>query len=138
MVKVLPKLEQNIPIPSKLDTLMAVEHGNVIQLFQVIENIENIHTIMEHAGEVQRWHLILDADGMQEEAKRPFRQIAGKTEKGTEHLDLKAESILVDVRGNSKLLNFSLSIRFKTGQKRNKFWGPLQYLAPEVTERKKI
>lgn len=55
---------------------MALEHGNVIQLSQVIETIHNVYLIMEHAGGGQLQCHILEAGGMQEEKIcRVFRQM---------------------------------------------------------------
>ncbi|VTJ80506.1 Hypothetical predicted protein, partial [Marmota monax] len=83
----------------------------------VIETIENIYVVMEHAmwGTTMAPH---QETPVQEEA-----QIASFLhyyhEKGIIHLDLKVENILMDARDNIKLICFGLSARFITGQKLN-------------------
>ncbi|MBZ3879790.1 Sperm motility kinase Z [Sciurus carolinensis] len=70
--------------------------------------------------------------------RRPgnFRGIASAVgychEKGIVHQDLKPENIMVDTRGNIKLIDFVLSARFMTGQTLNTFWGILSYLIHEI------
>ncbi|KAG3292906.1 hypothetical protein H1C71_014351 [Ictidomys tridecemlineatus] len=65
-VKVLPKEGQIFPILSELDMMMTMNHPNVIQLFQVIETLENVYIVMEHASGGQLSHHVL-AGGMKEE-----------------------------------------------------------------------
>lgn len=90
-------MERNIHVLSELDTMMATEHQNVIQLFQGIETIENIYIVMEYAGGGQRQHPIPEPSGMQKE--RGDLETVGADcvmcyghKKGITNLDLKAGS----------------------------------------------
>ncbi|MBZ3889912.1 Sperm motility kinase 2B [Sciurus carolinensis] len=135
-VKVLPKEGQNFPVLSEPDMMMTMNHPNVIQLFQVIETLKNIYIVMEHAGGGQLFHHV-PAGGMQEEeARRLFKQLACAIgychEKGIMHQDLKPENIMVDAKGNIKLIDFGLSTKFMAERKLNRFWDTLAYLAPKI------
>ncbi|MBZ3880504.1 Serine/threonine-protein kinase MARK2 [Sciurus carolinensis] len=103
VVKILAKGASNFPFLSEGDTMVGLDHPNVIHLFQVMETENYIHLIMEHAGGGQRWDLILETDGMQEEdSHKMFRQNLGALQychqKSTVHLDLKPENMVVDAR----------------------------------------
>uniref|UniRef100_A0A8D2BAA7 non-specific serine/threonine protein kinase n=1 Tax=Sciurus vulgaris TaxID=55149 RepID=A0A8D2BAA7_SCIVU len=135
-VKILPKERQVFPVLSEPDILMTLSHPHVIQLFQVIETVQNVYIVMEYAGGGELSHHI-QAGGMQEEeARRLFRQIARAVgychKNGVVHRDLKVENIMLDARGNIKLIDFGLSTKFISGLKLNRFWGTLTYLAPEI------
>ncbi|MBZ3885812.1 MAP/microtubule affinity-regulating kinase 3 [Sciurus carolinensis] len=76
-VKLLVKVASNFFFLSEPD-MVILDHPNVIPLFQVIETIDYIHLIMEHAGGGQLRGLIPETDGMQKEEEalfRLFRQI---------------------------------------------------------------
>ncbi|KAF7474325.1 Hypothetical predicted protein [Marmota monax] len=57
--------------------MAALDHGNMIQLLQVISTKKYIYLIIEHAGGGQLWDLIPETNGMcEEESRRLFRQVA--------------------------------------------------------------
>uniref|UniRef100_A0A8D2AP09 non-specific serine/threonine protein kinase n=1 Tax=Sciurus vulgaris TaxID=55149 RepID=A0A8D2AP09_SCIVU len=135
-VKVLRKVKQNLLVLSEPNVMMSLEHPNVIQLFQVIETHEHIYMAMEHAGGGELLKHILTRGMQEEEAWRIFRQIAGAVgychKNGIVHQDLNAQNIMLDAQGNSKLIDFGLSMRVTAGQKLLRSWGTLAYLASEI------
>ncbi|RWS00202.1 sperm motility kinase 2B-like protein, partial [Leptotrombidium deliense] len=44
-VKVLQKGKQNLQILSEVEVMMALEHPNVVQLFQVVESYRNVYIV---------------------------------------------------------------------------------------------
>ncbi|XP_077648509.1 sperm motility kinase 2B-like [Urocitellus parryii] len=138
-VKVLSKKKENFSGHSEANVMMDLEHPNVIQLFQVIETGQHIYIVMEHADGGQL-HDYIKSGGMQEEeARRLFRQIVCAVghchKKDIAHRDLKVENIMLDARGNIKLLDFGISMKFRPGQKLSGFQGTLPYVAPEIIQR---
>uniref|UniRef100_A0A8D2DAD6 non-specific serine/threonine protein kinase n=1 Tax=Sciurus vulgaris TaxID=55149 RepID=A0A8D2DAD6_SCIVU len=138
-VKVLSKKKQDLSRYSEVNVMMGLEHPNVIQLFQVIETGQHIYIVMEHVGGGQLLDHIQSGGMREEEARRLFRQIVYAVghchKKDIAHRDLKVENIMVDARGNIKLLDFGISVKFRPGQKLRGFQGTLPYLAPEIIQR---
>ncbi|KAG3292918.1 sperm motility kinase 2B [Ictidomys tridecemlineatus] len=138
-VKVVCKNEKNMGVLSEPDIMRSLDHPNIIQLFQIIETQRNIYIIMEYADGGKLLHHIPPGGMQEEKARRFFKQVVSAVDychdKGIVHRDLKPENVMVDARGNIKLIDFGLSTWFTSGQNLRHFWGTLSHLAPEVVMR---
>ncbi|KAM5146985.1 putative sperm motility kinase W [Callospermophilus lateralis] len=133
-VKVLPRCRESL-VQSEILAMKTLNHPNVIQLFQVIETTTQIYMVMEYGVGGSLFDLI-PPKGMQEkEARRLFRQIACAVcychKMHILHGDLKPQNVVLDARGNIRIIDFGFSVMFQPGQKLAQFWGTLDYLAPE-------
>ncbi|XP_047390091.1 serine/threonine-protein kinase MARK2-like [Sciurus carolinensis] len=137
-VKVLAKGQLGpASIASEVEIMKAVEHPNVVQLFQVLETASHVYLVMEYAGGGQLQQHIPEGVGLQEEEARAlFRQLAGALhychEKGIAHRDVKAENVLLDGRGRAKLCDFGLGRLFTPGETLDTTCGTPAYWAPEL------
>ncbi|MBZ3890591.1 Sperm motility kinase 2B [Sciurus carolinensis] len=130
-VKVLEKRMWKSLARSEKRALMTLNHPNVIQLLQVIDTDQHVYLVMERGGRGSLFDFIPDG-GMQEEeeARRLFRQITCAVcychKMCIVHGDLKPENIVLDARGDIRLIDFGLSTVVKPGQQQNESWGSLQ------------
>ncbi|XP_027784514.2 sperm motility kinase 2B-like [Marmota flaviventris] len=134
-VKVLPRsIWESLVLPEIL-ALKTLNHPNVIQLFQVIETHKQIYIVMEYGVGGSLFDLVPPGGMQEEEARRLFRQIVCAVcychKMHILHGDLKPKNVVLDARGNIRIIDFGFSIMFKPGQKLTQFWGTLDYLAPE-------
>ncbi|VTJ89873.1 Hypothetical predicted protein, partial [Marmota monax] len=105
-VKVLPKIEQDLPfICSQVDIMKALQHPNLVQMFEVIETLGAVYIVMEDAGGGPLSHHVPKAVGMKDaEAQRVFRQMVSAMghchPKGIGHRDLKLGNVLLNAGGH--------------------------------------
>ncbi|KAM4862378.1 sperm motility kinase 2B-like [Urocitellus parryii] len=134
-VKVLPRSMSENLVHSEILAMKTLNHPNVIQLFQVIETHKQIYIVMEYGVGGSLFDFIPPGGMREEEARRLFRQIASAVcychKMHILHRDLKPKNIVLDARGNIRIVDFGFSIMFKPGQKLTEFCGTLDYLAPE-------
>ncbi|XP_027784517.2 sperm motility kinase Z-like [Marmota flaviventris] len=130
-VKILPRrFWRSLTCPEKL-VMKTLNHPNVIHLFQVIETHRYDYLVMEHGGRGSLFDFI-PPGGMQEEeeARRLFRQITCAVcychKMHILHGDLKPQNVVLDARGNIRIIDFGLSTILKPGKEWNRVWGPLE------------
>ncbi|XP_060239383.1 sperm motility kinase X-like [Meriones unguiculatus] len=117
--------------------MKSMNHPNIIKHFHVIETEEITYLVMEHASEGELLRRILERGSLPEcEAERIFTQVVHAVNychnNQVVHRDIKATNILMDCRGNAKLIDFSLAVKVTPGQKLRGFCGTLPYCAPEL------
>nr|XP_040137454.1 sperm motility kinase 2B-like isoform X2 [Ictidomys tridecemlineatus] len=97
----------------------------------VIETHQYVYLVMEHGGRGSLFDFI-PPGGMQEEeeARRLFRQITCAVcychKMHILHGDLKPQNVVLDARGNIRIIDFGLSTVLKPEQGRNRYWHPLE------------
>nr|XP_021486262.1 sperm motility kinase X-like [Meriones unguiculatus] len=136
-VKILRDKKYNAIFNNEITIMKSLNHPNIIRLFHVVETAETAYLVMEHASEGELLRRILERGPLEEiEAQRIFTQIARAVDychdNRVVHRDIKATNILLDCRGNSKLIDFSLAVKVTPGQKLRGFCGTGPYCAPEL------
>lgn len=107
----------------------------------MIETVDNVYIIMEHASRGQLLQHIRQAGRLPEdEARGLFKQIVCAVkychDNGIIHRDLKANNILLDAQRNIRVSDFGLGTRFLTGQELTERCGASGYQAPEFLGQK--
>ncbi|KAF7468417.1 Hypothetical predicted protein [Marmota monax] len=131
------RLARHILTGTEVDIMKAVEHTNVVQLFQVMETADRVYLVMEYASGGQLLQHIPERVGLQEEEEPGlFRQMARALRtchaKGIGHRDVKADNILMDEQSHIKLCNFGLGCQFRRGELLDTVCGTPTYWAPEM------
>ncbi|KAF2499558.1 Pkinase-domain-containing protein [Lophium mytilinum] len=131
--KVIPfGLEREIVI------MKLLEHRNIVKLYDVWENHNELYLVMEYVQGGELFHYIEEQGGLQEiEVVHLFRQIIAALlychRLHIHHRDLKPENILLDRSTfEIKLVDFGMAALQPEGQKLSTPCGSPHYAAPEV------
>ncbi|KAF2810308.1 Pkinase-domain-containing protein, partial [Mytilinidion resinicola] len=131
--KVIPfGLEREIVI------MKLLEHRNIVKLYDVWENHNELYLVMEYVQGGELFHYIEEQGGLQEiEVVHLFRQIIAALlychRLHIHHRDLKPENILLDrTTFEIKLVDFGMAALQPVGQKLSTPCGSPHYAAPEV------
>lgn len=89
-------------------------HQHICQLYQVVENEENIYLVLEYISGGELFDYIVSREKLSEKESRSiFRQIISAVafihSKGLAHRDLKPENMLLDSNNSIKLIDFGLA-----------------------------
>jgi len=122
-----------INIHSKLD------HENIIKLYNVYEDDENINIIMEYAPHGNLYELLTkEKNGFSEyKAFEYFIQVVNAVyylhNNNIIHRDIKPENLLIGEDNKIKLCDFGWAKEL-TLENRSTFCGTVEYMAPEIVE----
>ena len=117
--------------------MSALNHPNIIQIFEVFENKDKIILVMEYASGGELYDYVSKNGSLPEaEARRIFRQITSAVlychKHKVAHRDLKLENILLDANNNAKIADFGLSNYFNDKSLLTTFCGSPLYASPEI------
>lgn len=115
-----------------------LSHDNIVQLFDVWENHNELYLIMEYVEGGELFHYVEECRGLCElESVYIFRQIVAAMlychRIHIHHRDLKPENILIDRQSRRiKLVDFGMAALQPEGKKLTTACGSPHYAAPEV------
>ncbi|XP_068640398.1 serine/threonine-protein kinase Aurora-3-like [Aristolochia californica] len=127
------QLKREIEIQSSL------KHPNVLCLFGWFHDEERIYLILEFAARGEVFKELRKCKFLPEKRAATYmvsltRALIYCHEKDVIHRDIKPENLLVDFQGRVKIADFGWSVQSR--MKRQTMCGTLDYLAPEMVEKK--
>jgi 5'-AMP-activated protein kinase, catalytic alpha subunit len=129
-------------VTREIKILKMLRHPVVVQLYEIIESVNELYLIMEYArgGELFE-HIVTHKRVREKDAMRLMRQILSGVEYLHKlricHRDLKPENLLLDDYNNIKIVDFGLSNCYKLHEKLQTACGSPCYAAPEMVAGKK-
>ncbi len=128
-------------VSREIRILKYLDHPNIVQLFEVIDQPQRRYIIMEFASGGDLCKYVRDCKRLSEsESHRIFCQILSGLmhchAKGIVHRDIKLDNILLDANKNVKIVDFGFSVPFEREQLLKKACGSPSYAAPEIVSRR--
>ena len=117
--------------------LNLAHHPNIVKLYDLYVTEEYYCMVFEYVDGGQMLDYIITHGKMNEEqAQKFFIQLLSAVsychENGIVHRDLKIENVLIDTKGDVKLVDFGLSNFYDPSDKLKTFCGSLYFAAPEL------
>uniref|UniRef100_J3LT50 Aurora kinase n=1 Tax=Oryza brachyantha TaxID=4533 RepID=J3LT50_ORYBR len=116
-----------------------LDHPNVLRLFAWFHDDERVVLVLEYAARGELYKLLRTVRRFSERTAATYvASLAGALaychKKQVIHRDIKPENLLLDVEGRLKIADFGWAVRSNT--KRHTLCGTIDYLAPEMIEKK--
>lgn len=122
----------------------ALVHENIAQIYEVVEQDSNIYIFIEFCSRGELFEHINKCGPLSyNRALKYFKQIYSAVcylhYHSIAHRDIKTENVLIDERGNAKLIDFGLSSYYGTDDSHflKTFCGSPSYLSPEMMKKNK-
>ena len=124
-------------VKRELNILQNIQHINLINTKQILNDSENIYIIMEYCEKGELFDLIVNKIFFEEnEAAYYFYQLINGIENlhlnGIVHRDLKPENLLLTKNNILKIIDFDLSNYYDKNKPLSTLCGSLGYSPPEV------
>lgn len=117
----------------EFDTLVSLNHPNIIRLYDVFEDDNSQYLVMEYC---QNGTILQKGKLTYEQFIYYSKQILDALEychsKKIAHRDIKPENILIDNYNNVKLADFGMAKNFELNEKSGEKCGTIKYFAPEM------
>lgn len=141
-IKTQKEVFDNSRILREIGISLLVDHDNIVKLKFLYMDEENYYLFFEYVDGGQILDFIISHGALNEKLSRKFLwQILDAVDychsNAIVHRDLKIENILMDKKGNVKLIDFGLANFINPFQRLATFCGSLYFAAPEVLSAKK-
>ncbi|KAG2545650.1 serine/threonine-protein kinase Aurora-3-like [Panicum virgatum] len=116
-----------------------LDHPNVLRLFAWFQDEERVVLVLEYAARGELYKVLRAAGHFTERTAATYvASLAGALaychKKQVIHRDIKPENLLLDIEGRLKIADFGWAAR--SNAKRHTLCGTIDYLAPEMIEKK--
>uniref|UniRef100_A0A0E0KJE6 Aurora kinase n=1 Tax=Oryza punctata TaxID=4537 RepID=A0A0E0KJE6_ORYPU len=116
-----------------------LDHPNVLRLFAWFHDAERVVLVLEYAARGELYKLLRTVRRFSERTAATYvASLAGALaychKKQVIHRDIKPENLLLDIEGRLKIADFGWAVR--SNAKRHTLCGTIDYLAPEMIEKK--
>jgi serine/threonine protein kinase len=124
-------------VANEINILKKAKHKNIIRLYQVYRDGEQIVLCMEYWEEKDLWDYITARKKLSESgAKKVFKQIVFALyylhSNNICHRDLKPQNLLLDKKKNIKLVDFGFAKDYPHGEKLQDILGSPAFMPPEM------
>lgn len=135
----LKDLQRKKAVRREIRLMKRVEHPNIARLYDTVETETKVILVMEYvSGGSTHGFLKTKPNRQMEEydARKIISQLLSALcylhNKSITHRDIKLENVMLDSRGNVKLIDFGFSTQIPNTQKIKLFCGTPSYMAPEI------
>jgi len=123
----------------EIKILSKLEHPNIIKLHESIDTVKYVYLVMEYArGESLHAHLKAAPNRQfpEDKAKMIIKQLLHALDylhqRHVAHRDIKLENIIIDCRGQIKLIDFGFCCPSPPDTRLRVFCGTPSYMSPEI------
>uniref|UniRef100_A0A6U0K1E1 Aurora kinase n=1 Tax=Percolomonas cosmopolitus TaxID=63605 RepID=A0A6U0K1E1_9EUKA len=116
-------------------------HQNVLKLYGYFTDTAKVYLILEYCPKGEVYRQLKRSKRFSEKRSSHYIEDVAKAlqychSKSVIHRDIKPENLLLGKQGDVKLCDFGWSIQTEEGQRRSTMCGTLDYLAPEMVEKR--
>ena len=124
-------------IMKEIEILQRLDHPNIVKIYEYFQDSKYIYIVMECVTGGELFSKIQELKRFSEAtAAQIFHQVIITLNylhsQGVVHRDIKPENIMLDEKGNAKLIDFGSARDFEPGLKLKSLHGTPYYVAPEV------
>ncbi|EPZ32745.1 Protein kinase, catalytic domain-containing protein [Rozella allomycis CSF55] len=129
--------KSSISIKRELHLLKYLRHPHIARSFEIFETANEHYIVQEYASGGELFDYIVQKSKLDErESRHLFRQIISAVDychqNSVIHRDLKPENLLLDEKGNIKIIDFGFGNTYHIDQLLHTFCGSPYYAAPEM------
>lgn len=137
----LKKYRFHAQLRREIEIQHSLDHPNVLRLFAWFHDQTRIFLVLEYAARGELYKMLKTLHHFSEKRAATYvaslaRALVYCHEKHVIHRDIKPENLLLDVEGRLKIADFGWAAELQAHVKRQTMCGTVDYLAPEMVEKK--